>query len=150
MENKKIGAGVGVLVIKNKKILLGKRNEDPKKADSIFHGEGSWTMPGGKIDFQEKIEKAAKRELFEETGIKATSSDIQVFCLNEEIIKEAHFITIGLIFKNCTQEPKVKEPEEITEWKWFSLNDLPKKIYPPSKKILNNFKQKQLFISNNK
>jgi len=41
MENKKIGAGVGVLVIKNKKILLGKRNEDPKKADSIFHGEGS-------------------------------------------------------------------------------------------------------------
>jgi 8-oxo-dGTP pyrophosphatase MutT (NUDIX family) len=66
----RVGAGIGVFVLKDNKVLLGKRHEDPVKASSALHGEGTWTMPGGKLDFQESFEEGAKRELFEETSIK--------------------------------------------------------------------------------
>jgi len=35
-EKKKVGAGFGVLVLKDSKILLGKRHEDPVKASSLL------------------------------------------------------------------------------------------------------------------
>jgi len=31
------------------------------------------------------------------------------------------------------------EPNEITEWGWFSIDDLPKKIFLPSMKLLKNY-----------
>ena len=68
-QKKPVGAGVGVLIIKDNKFLLGKRNSDPVKADSALSGEGSWTMPGGKIDFGESPLEGAVRETEEELCI---------------------------------------------------------------------------------
>jgi hypothetical protein len=31
------------------------------------------------------------------------------------------------------------EPDEIVEWKWFALDNLPDKIFFPSEKILKNY-----------
>ena len=36
-------------------------------------------------------------------------------------------------------EPEVKEPDEITEWRWFSLDNLPTPIFFPSEKILEKY-----------
>ncbi|PIN92058.1 hypothetical protein CO154_01270 [Candidatus Pacearchaeota archaeon CG_4_9_14_3_um_filter_31_7] len=49
--------GVGVIVIKDNKVLLGKRKN--------AHGEGSLCFPGGHLEFNEKVEDAAEREVFE-------------------------------------------------------------------------------------
>ena len=67
-EDKKIGVGIGVLIMRDNKILLGKRNDDPEKAKSALNGAGTWTMPGGKLKFGETFEQAALREVKEETG----------------------------------------------------------------------------------
>ena len=38
MENRKMGIGVGVIVLNDKnQLLLGLRNDDPEKADSELH-----------------------------------------------------------------------------------------------------------------
>jgi hypothetical protein len=37
-EDRKIGVGAGIMMIRDGKILLGKRNEDSEKADSELHG----------------------------------------------------------------------------------------------------------------
>lgn len=137
--------GVGVMVLKEDKVLLGKRHDDPEKARSELSGEGSWTMPGGKVDFKETVENAAKRELFEETGIKAAKDDLKFFSVTDEIKEDVHFVTIGFIIRNFENNPEVKEPEEITEWKWFELNNLPNPIYPPSAKILDKYKNGNKF-----
>ncbi|TRZ80937.1 NUDIX domain-containing protein [bacterium] len=144
-EKKKIGVGFGIMILKNGKLLLGKRHENPEKASSLLNGAGTWTMPGGKLEFGETFEKGAKREALEETGI--TLNKVKVICVNQDIIETAHFITIGLFSDTFSGEPKVMEPDEIIEWRWFSLNNLPSPIYFPSAKVLENYKQKKFYIS---
>ncbi len=148
---KKMGIGFGVMLLKDNKVLLGQRHVDPEKADSLMNGEGTWTMPGGKLDFGESFEQGAVRELREETGIVIQESDLQVISLSNDIVPTAHFVTVGLLCK-CTpgsivsgQEPQVMEPDEITQWKWFALDELPTPLFKPSEKILNNYKEGKIY-----
>lgn len=144
-EKKKVGVGFGVMILKDGRLLLGKRHDDPEKATSLLNGAGTWTMPGGKLDFGETFEEGAKRETLEETGIKLNK--VNVICVNQDMVETAHFITIGLFSDAFSGEPKVMEPDEITEWRWFDLNSLPNPIYFPSAKVLENYKQKIFYIS---
>ena len=137
MDNKNVRAGVGVLVLKGDEILLGKRNSDPEKASSELHGEGTWTMPGGKIRFGERAIDAASRELLEETGMYA--GKLELVSLSDEITNDAHFVTIGFLCKNYRGEPKAMEPNEIVEWKFFPKNRMPSPIFSPSLKLLQNY-----------
>ena len=148
MESKKPGIGFGVMMLKESRVLLGKRHEDPEKASSELSGEGTWTMPGGKLNFQESFEQGAAREVKEETGIELKNA--KVICVNNDMTENAHFITIGLLSVHEEGDfegwVKVMEPDEITEWKWFKLDDLPDKIYFPSAKVLENYKEKKFYI----
>ncbi|MCK5629014.1 MAG: NUDIX domain-containing protein [Nanoarchaeota archaeon] len=143
-KKKKIGVGFGVLILKDNKVLLGKRHEDPEKASSLLNGAGTWTMPGGKLDFGETFEQGAKRETMEETGIKLNKVD--VICVNNDMVETAHFITLGLFSDDFEGKPQVLEPDEITEWGWFDLNELPNPIYFPSAKVLENYKAKKFYV----
>ena len=143
-EKKKVGVGFGVMLIKEEKILLGRRHADPDKADSELHGEGTWTMPGGKIEFGESFENGARREVYEETGLKL--NEVKVICVNNDKNEYAHFVTIGLFSEKFSGEPKVMEPDEIVEWQWFSLANLPTPLYFPSANIIKNYRKKLFYI----
>ncbi len=142
---KKMGIGFGVMVLRDGKILLGQRHVDPIKASSEMHGEGTWTMPGGKLHFGESFEEGAKREVMEETGVEINASDLEVISVTNDIVPEAHFVTIGMILKEYPGEARVMEPDEITVWDWFSLDKLPSPLFPPSLKILNNYKEGKIY-----
>lgn len=145
METKKMGCGFGVMIIRDNKVLLGQRHVDPAKASSLMNGEGTWTMPGGKLDFGESFEEGAKREVFEETGIEVNIQDLKVISLTNDVVPTAHFVTVGLLCTNCNSEPKVMEPDEITQWKWFDLENLPEPLFEPSRKIIKNYKDKTFY-----
>lgn len=145
MADKKVGAGIGVILVKEQKILLGKRHPDPDKADSAFRSAGEWCLPGGKIDWGETLEDAAIREVLEETGIKIFNPTvISVHNFKNEF---AHFVTVGLVVKKWEGEARVMEPDEITEWKWFNLDRLPYPRYFPSFGVINNFLKKKFYIA---
>ena len=59
--------GVGVLITKGYQVLLFRRKN--------AHGSGTWSTPGGHLDFGESPEQYASREVKEETGIEI--SDIE-------------------------------------------------------------------------
>ena len=61
----RVGAGVGILVVYKGLVLLGRRKGS--------NGAGMWSAPGGRLEFGEEIEDCARRELFEETGLTASS-----------------------------------------------------------------------------
>lgn len=141
--DKKPGVGVGVILLKDNKVLLGKRNDDPAKADSELHGEGTWTLPGGGLEFKENLEDCAVREVFEETGIKVNNDRIKMVSVTNDVVEDAHFVTIFFLVEEYEGEPKVMEPDEIIEWKWFDLNNLPHPMFFPSEKGLKNFINKE-------
>lgn len=143
-EKRKIGVGFGVMILRNGKVLLGKRHEDPSKASSLLSGAGTWTMPGGKLHFGETFEEGAKREVEEETGLKLNK--VEVICVSNDMVESAHFVTISLFSDDFEGEPEVKEPDEIIQWQWFDLDNLPEPIYFPSAKTLENYKKKKFYI----
>lgn len=138
---KRPAVGVGVMIIKEGRVLLGKRHDDPLKASSELHGEGTWTMPGGKLDFGEELDQAVFREAFEETGVKIDKRKLKIISVTNDIKGEKHFVTVGFLCWDFEGEPKVMEPDEIVEWEWFTLDKLPSPIYFPSQKILEIYKK---------
>ncbi len=136
--------GVGIMITRGNQILLGQRHPDPKKASSELHGEGTWTMPGGKLKFGEKLVNAARREVKEEIGVRLSPKQFRIISIADDIGKDVHFVTFGFLVSDFQKEPKVMEPDEITCWKWFNLKKLPSPIYPPSQEVLDNFRKKKL------
>ncbi len=128
-DKKKMGIGVGVMLLKEGKMLLGKRHDDPEKASSALHGEGTWTIPGGKLDFGESFEDGAEREVLEETGIQVDKENLKLISISNDRVETAHFATMGFLCEKFEGEPQTREPEEITEWKWFPFDDLPSLIF---------------------
>ena len=139
----KPGVGVGVMILRDERVLLGKRHEDPKKASSLLHGEGTWTVPGGKLHFQEGLREAATREVLEETGIKV--KNLEIISISNDIVFDNHFVTIGFLCREFEGQPKVMEPDEITKWQWFDLNNLPSPLFSPSERIIKNYLAKKIY-----
>lgn len=142
-ENKVARIGAAVIIVSNGKVLLGHRHPDPEKASSELHGEGTWTLPGGKVDFGDTLLKTAKKEALEECGIQV--DELEIISIADEIIPDKHFVTVGFVARKFSGEPKVMEPDEITEWNWFDLNKLPSPIFPPSYKMIKNYLDKTLY-----
>ncbi len=125
------------MLLRGGKVLLGFRNPDYKKAGSELHGEGTWTMPGGKLHFGETLEQCARREVLEETGI--TLGVMTIARVGNDIVHDAHYVTIGFLCTDFKGEAKVMEPEKITKWEWFPLDRLPTPMYVPSEKIVRHY-----------
>lgn len=141
---KNIGAGCGVLIIKNNKILLGLRNDNPNLADSELHEEGTWTLPGGNIEYGETFEEAAKRETKEECNLDI--DNIEIICVQTDKNKYAHYISIGMVANTFHGEIKVMEPNEIIKWEWFDINSLPNNLFTPTKKTISCYKNKKFYM----
>ena len=147
-ENKKIGVGFGIMLLRSAMVLLGHRNDDAQKASSELHGEGTWTMPGGKLHFGESFEEGCIREVKEETGIDIKPQDLKLISVANDVAIDAHFVTLGFLADKFLGEPRVMEPDEITEWKWFAFGDLPQNLYHPSKKVLDNYLKNKIYGKN--
>jgi len=113
--------GVGVIVIQEGKILMGKRKS--------AHGSGLWAFPGGHLEFGETVEACAIRELEEETGLRA-----QKWMLggweNTFFLPEKHYITLFIYVTEFAGELKLMEPEKCEGWDWFSVDALPEPLFP--------------------
>ncbi|MGI9283023.1 MAG: nucleotide triphosphate diphosphatase NUDT15 [Endozoicomonas sp.] len=115
--------GVGVIVKRDNKILLGRRINS--------HGEGQWAFPGGHLEFGESPEECAARELMEETGL--TLDQIRTGPYTNDVFttEGKHYITLFMIAESSTGTPEVKEPEKCLEWEWFEWNSLPAPLFLP-------------------
>ena len=131
-----IKVGVGIMIKKDNKILLGHRSRKTQDTGGIYEPD-TWTFPGGKQDYKETIFECAFREVQEETNL--LISNMKVFSVSDDIQVDRHFVTIQVIAENYDGELKVMEPDKIDEWKWFSLDNLPDNLYSPTKKFIDNY-----------
>ncbi|MBI2065686.1 MAG: NUDIX domain-containing protein [Candidatus Zambryskibacteria bacterium] len=115
-----VKVGVGVMIMKDGKVLLGKRKGS--------HGEGEYAWPGGHMEYMESFTDCAKREVMEETGMEIDNIRLlRVYNLKEYAPK--HYCDIGLIADWKNGEPKIMEPNKIEGWGWYDLEALPSPLF---------------------
>lgn len=91
------------------------------------------------MHFHESFEDLCARETLEETGLIINKDTIKVISITNDMVPDKHFVTIGFLAEDIQGEPQVMEPDEITQWKRFDLNDLPTPLYFPSEKVIKNY-----------
>jgi 8-oxo-dGTP diphosphatase len=112
-----------VITVFNEKnqCLLLKRNKHPYM--------GYWEVVGGKIEFGESFADAAKREIFEETGVHI----VPVFLgVQEHIDGNYHRILISYYART---DGKISITEH-KEFGWFDVTDLPEKLIPYTEELI--------------
>lgn len=122
-----IRVGVGVIIKKEGKLLLGKRLSP--------HGHAKWSFPGGHVEFGENPETAAIRELKEETDLTATK--LQQYKFTSDVFENGrHYITLFYIAEEWAGEVKNMEPEKCEKWDWFDPENLPQPLFEPIATVL--------------
>ncbi len=123
--------GIGVMILKDGKVLLGKRKGS--------HGEGEYSFPGGHLEYMESFEDCARREIAEECGIEVKNIRFQLLA---NVIKYApkHYVHIGMIADYKSGKPKVLEPEKCESWDWYSMDDLPQPLFEMCRQGIDCYK----------
>jgi 8-oxo-dGTP diphosphatase len=120
--------GVGVIVVKDGKVLLGKRKN--------AHGEGCWSFPGGHLELNEELEECAAREVMEETGI--SIKNLRKAAFTNDIFKkeQKHYVTLFIVSDFVSGEALVKEPDKCERWEWFDWDKFPEPLFIPIRNLL--------------
>jgi ADP-ribose pyrophosphatase YjhB (NUDIX family) len=114
--------GVGILLIRDNKLLLVKRKYNPDA--------GYWSIPGGHIELGEKVIEAAEREGFEETGFKVKVTQlagiIDKIMYNKQGQIEYHYVLINY-FVEQVEEDHNQQPipdSDALEAKFVKFDEL--------------------------
>lgn len=121
--------GLGILVFKDKKVLLGKRLGPV--------GAGEWSLPGGKLEPFESLVDCAIRETKEETNLRIKNLKLTSVLDKVPDNAQTHWITIVFSSDYESGELMVTEPDKFESWAWFSLNNLPQPMFAMSNQAIN-------------
>jgi 8-oxo-dGTP diphosphatase len=114
-----VAVDIVVFTIKNDslKVLLVKRKYPPFK--------GQWAIPGGFVKTAESLEDAAKRELYEETGVKELYLE-QLYSFGEpkrdprrRVISVTYYALVN------SENIKITASSDASSVEWFSVSKLP-------------------------
>lgn len=126
--------GAGCIVEFENKILLIRNT----------YGDGSWSFPGGGVKKTESPEEAAKREVYEETGL-----DVEDLILLTSFVHNKNYkidTVNAFVAKSGTKDLKV-DAGEVLEARWFLVSDVPESELSAISRIIFNsykdFKNKQ-------
>ncbi len=133
MENNIIPT-VGVLIIKNKKVLLVKHGEASR------HLNGKYGLPAGRTQNNESVKETARRELKEETGLDADLDNLillpeewQATVERKDGIKKRFSLSVFLADKF---EGEINGSAETTP-EWVNLEEMEScDLLPNTKEII--------------
>lgn len=101
-------------------ILLGKRKNSYKS--------GSYGLPGGRIELNEPMLEAIRREVLEETGLSVIDfSYVGAVRENQDSYDFVHFVFTAEV---GDEEPRLCEPDKCEGWEWMDPEALPSSLLP--------------------
>ncbi|WP_096199704.1 NUDIX hydrolase [Bacillus sp. FJAT-45350] len=120
--------GVAAIVIKNKQVLLGKRNISYKD---------KWCIPCGYVEYDEDVKEAVIREFNEETGIEINVQRVYEVHSNFHNPKQQ---TVGIWFLAEEIGGSLQANDDLSEVNYFSYSDLPELAFETDKLVLDKLK----------
>ena len=130
--NKRPLVGVGVLVWREKKILLGQRLATVTASTSPSSQAAScWQFPGGHLEGDESVIACAQREVKEETGL--TIKNCRHLGFTDQVFSVANnkYITLLVSADYLSGEAQVLELDKCASWQWFDYKNLPSPLFEP-------------------
>jgi 8-oxo-dGTP diphosphatase len=126
--------GVGGVILNDGKVLLLLRKRPPEA--------GFWSLPGGRVEFMERVEDALKRELKEELGVEVQIESL--ICVTDHIVEaeNAHWVSPAYLVRIVSGVPQNLEPEKTETIEWFPLSQLPEKLALAAKSALTSFSRR--------
>lgn len=123
---KPVEAGCGAAIQDTEgRLLLIQRLRQPEA--------GAWGLPGGKIDFGERAEDTARREILEELGIEIEITGLACIAETIDAGDGRHWVAPVYSARIVSGAPEVMEPEKHGGWGWFALDALPAPLTSPVK-----------------
>ena len=121
--NQQPQVGVAIIITKKDRVLLMKRKGP--------HGQGTWSTPGGHLEFGETPEEGAAREAKEEVGVDVV--DIRFRAVTNDLFETAgrHYITIWMEGRSVSGEPGIAAEREVSEIGWYEWDSLPEPLFLP-------------------
>lgn len=125
----KIIIASGPVIVENNKVLLNQ------------HGDTNfWKFCGGRIkEENENLINIAKRRVKEEMGIEIEILDMNPFLSYTTKKTPEEKFDIILVHFLAKRIGEIKPGEEIREWNWFDLNNLPENLGPNIIPALKHF-----------
>lgn len=119
--------GTATIITRDHKVLLMKRKGS--------HSPGTWSTPGGHLDFGETLEGCAAREAKEEVGLDVF--DVQFRAVTNDVFKESgkHYITVWMEAQ-ANGEPYIASEREAEEIGWFAWDELPQPLFLPLENLV--------------
>ncbi len=132
--------GIGIMIIKDNKILLGKRKGS--------HGSGQYSFPGGHLEYMESYADCITREIAEEAGIEIKNLRFQ-YVANITQYTPKHYVHLGFTAEWKSGEPQILEPDKCDGWGWYDMDNLPKPLFATIEKAVESYKTGKNFYDTN-
>jgi len=110
--------GVGAAVIREGRVLLVKRGQEPAL--------GQWTLPGGVVELGESLEEAVKREIWEECHIRIEIEGIAgvVERIQRDELGRVKYHYVIIDYKASYLGGELRPGSDVEEADWFCLDRL--------------------------
>lgn len=104
---------VDAVIVKDGKIALIKRKNEPFK--------GCWALPGGFVDYGEKVEDAAVREALEETSLHVEL--LALLGVYSDPKRDPRGHTVGVIYIASVMSGELKAADDAAEAVWHDISE---------------------------
>lgn len=114
------GVAAGMILLNEKGELFLMRRTPKTRND-----HGKWSIPGGKVELNEKVEDAVVRETLEEADVSV--EELEYLGYVDHILEgeSQHWVAQIFLAKKWEGEPKNLEPGNFSEVAWIALDAIP-------------------------
>ena len=116
----RVYVGVGAVIERRGEILLVQRGSRASYAD----GYGTWALPGGWLEWGERAEDAAVREVFEETAVYVRALGQDGYAVDGGRESGLHVVTLFVRCEFLDGDPVNAEPEKQLQVRWMPREHL--------------------------
>ncbi len=121
--------GVAVVIVDSDRVLLGRRS----RGDYA----GLWCVPCGYVEWGEDVREAARRELLEETGLRAEIGEVIGVHSN---FHDPDKLTVGIWFRGEVRGGELRAADDLDAAAYWSLAALPPLAFPTDAMVLEQLR----------
>ncbi len=132
---------VGIVIIRDGRVLLVKRAHDP--------GRGTWAIPGGVVE-GESLQEAVRREALEELGVKVAPRFpiwvSEVIQRDEGGRRRYHYVIVDFLCDLVEGNPSPRD--DALDLGWFNIEKPPDKLTESTRELIGVLSRRILIVRN--